>query len=336
MTGTDDREAERTGELITGNDLDGLLRRIDELCAAASWPELLRLRDAARAAYTSGRQLWPAALHAEYRLALEAPADVAAPVAAEASGRFALGPLTEVVASTHTWAELSPHLPAGPTRALVAYERVLRSEDLRGDRSIDTSVFDLPLRLEPWEPAYPLASYEAWRGIFPTPPVPALRPTRLPAEPPPPVADPATTDALAEVTHVWVSESNGRSDAVAVDGDVFDAIAALGVPSARVGRISRAQGLATQGWTAASGGAHGRRRGMAAGRFSAWWVVAALSAMSEDWPLDPRELGEAGAELSWFAWDTEEPSTGWTFRLAVVDAAEGLAWAAMANDQRLG
>jgi hypothetical protein len=29
------------------------------------------------------------------------------------------------------------------------------------------------------------------------------------------------------------------------------------------------------GWTAASGGAFGRRRGAAAGRFGAWWALAA-------------------------------------------------------------
>ena len=35
-------------------------------------------------------------------------------------------------------------------------------------------------------------------------------------------------------------------------------------------------------WTAASGGAHGRRRGMAAGRFSAWWTAAALTGLLDD------------------------------------------------------
>lgn len=325
-----------TARLIDGNDLDGLLQRVNELCSLAAWDELLRLRDAARAApAATGRQLWPAALHAEYRLALEAPAPWAAPMVVESTTRFSVGPLSEVAASTHAWDDMAPHLPAGPARALVAYERVLRGEDLDDDRSIDRSVFDLPLRLERWEPSYPTATYEAWRGIFPTPPVPSLQPVPLTDDPPNPLADPAATDALNDLTRPWVEESNGRSEAVAVQGDVFDAIAALGVPAARVARISPADALGVLAWTAASGGAHGRRRGMAAGRFGAWWAAAALVAMTDDWPVEPDELGEAVAELGWFAWDTDEPPAGWTFRIAAVDPAEGMAWAAMANDQRL-
>lgn len=325
----------RTDELILANDLDGLLRRVDELCSTFAWSELERLADLARTAQGTGRQLWPAALHAEYRLALEAPAEWAGPVVCRSTGRFSVGPLTEVVASTHTWAELQPYLEQGPTRSLVAYERVLRGEDLRADRSIDTSVFDLPLVVQPWEPSYPVAGYEAWRGIFPTPTAPQLQRARLPEEPPPVAADPTATEALADLTRPWVDESNGRSDAVAIQGDVLDAIAALGVPSARVARISPAQALEIMAWTAASGGAHGRRRGMAAGRFNAWWTAAALAAVTDDWPVEPDAMGEAIDELAWFAWDTDEPPTGWRFRIAVVDPAEGMAWAAMANDQRL-
>ena len=47
------------------------------------------------------------------------------------AGRFALGPLSEVAASTHTWAELAPHAPPGPLAAVTAHERVVRGEDLR-------------------------------------------------------------------------------------------------------------------------------------------------------------------------------------------------------------
>ena len=76
-----------------------------------------------------------------------------------------------------------------------------------------------------------------------------------------------------------MTESNGRADAVAVQGDVFDAIAALGVPGARAEPdLRRRPRSAVLAWTAASGGAHGRRRGMAAGRFGAWWAAAALTA----------------------------------------------------------
>jgi hypothetical protein len=326
----------QTRALIDAGDLDGLLRHIDRLCDEEAWDDLADLAHRARAAHERGRQLWPASLHAEYRLALEAPARWAAPVAAEARDRFTIGPLSEVVASTHSWDELDPHLPVGPVRSLVAYERVLRREDLRRARDVDASVFDLPLRLERWEPTYPLATYVAWRGIFPTPATAHLEPVHLPEPTAAAVADPAATEALGELTRPWVTESNGRSDAVAVQGDAFDAIALLGVPSARAARIAPAAALELMAWAAASGGAHGRRRGMAAGRFNAWWAAAALCAMTDDWPLDPKELGEAVDELAWYAWDSDEPPTGWTFRIAAVDPADGMAWAAMANDVRLG
>jgi hypothetical protein len=74
---------------------------------------------------------------------------------------------------------------------------------------------------------------------------------------------------------------------------------------------------------------------MAAGRFNAWWAAAALCAMTEDWPLDPDELGDAVDELAWFTWDTDSPAQGWTFRIAAADPADGMAWAAMADDMRL-
>ena len=86
-------------------DLDGLVRMVDTLCAGTEWSSLLELRNRSRDAVSTGRQLWPAATLAEYRLALWAPADWAARVLDEDSGRFTIGPLTEVVAEHHTWAE---------------------------------------------------------------------------------------------------------------------------------------------------------------------------------------------------------------------------------------
>ena len=85
-------------------------------------------------------------------------------------------------------------------------------------------------------------------------------------------------------------------------------------------------------WAAASGGAHGRRKGMAAGRFAAWWAVAALTDQLDDWPLPPDEIGEALAELRWYRWDAGHPSTGWALRLAVEDPERSMAWAVEAVD----
>ncbi|MGH9119691.1 MAG: hypothetical protein ACRD0A_18005, partial [Acidimicrobiales bacterium] len=109
-------------------------------------------------------------------------------------------------------------------------------------------------------------------------------------------------------------------------------VAALGVPAgaARMAAVTPAQALAFMAWTAASGGAHARRRGMAAGRFDAWWAAAAVAGLGDDWT--PGELGRAVGEQRWFLWDAGEPDTGWWFRLAIDDPADGLAWAVAAAD----
>ncbi|HYE76363.1 MAG TPA: hypothetical protein VEI97_00120, partial [bacterium] len=145
--------------LVEQGDLDELTRLVDRLCGAREWDELLELRESCRAALQRGKQLWPVAAHAEYRLALEAPGPWAGPMLEPGTGRFALGPLTEVAASTHAWEELVPYAPPGPTSAMAANERVLRGEDLRQDARVDVRVLELPLALEPWEPVYPLAEY---------------------------------------------------------------------------------------------------------------------------------------------------------------------------------
>ena len=144
--------------LIARADLDGLVRLIDSRCATRDWEGLLRVRDRSRFALETGRQLWPAATLAEYRLALHAPTEWATRVLDEDGGRFSIGPLTEVVAQKHSWSELSGPLPNGPRRSFVAHERVLRGEtvDLTDG---DGSVLDIPLELQAWEPTYSLPIY---------------------------------------------------------------------------------------------------------------------------------------------------------------------------------
>ena len=124
--------------LVEEGDLDELVRLVDRLCDEREWGGLIELRDRCRWALERGKQLWPAASLAEYRVALEAPGRWAASVVTEGAGRFALGPLPEVAASTHLWEELSPHLASGPFRAITAHECVVRGKDLTGglvDRS---------------------------------------------------------------------------------------------------------------------------------------------------------------------------------------------------------
>lgn len=318
-------------ELVELGDLDELTRLVDRLCQAQDWDGLVELRDRCRAALGRGKQLWAVAAHAEYRAALEAPAPWAAHVIEPGAGRFALGPLTEVAASTHAWAELAPHLAPGPLATLTAHERVVRGEDVSGGRHLDPGVLDLPPCLQPWEPAYRVAEYSADEAHFPAPSLPPLRRVSLPSTTDR-VDDRDSCDALVDVAVAWATESNGRAEAVAVRGDGLAAVAALGPRSARVAEIPAADALAHLAWAGASGGAHGRRRGMAAGRFGAWWALASLGDLVGEWPVPADELGELASHLRWYAWDVGEPSTGWSLHLAAEDPSEQVAWAVSASD----
>ncbi len=318
-------------ELVDRADLDELLRRVDGFCDAGDWAGLLDLRDRARTAfYERGIQLWPAASHAEYRLALQAPGPWAAAVIAPGAGRFALGPLSEVAASTHTWDELATHLPPGaPEAALIAQERVVRGEDLRDDGRVDALLTELPLALQPWEPAYPVAVYQPYTAEFADVPAPPMHEVEVAAAPA--LDDPDATHALVELVTPWTTQSNGRVAAVAVEGDAAGAVGAVaGIGDrARLAEVDAAHALAVLAWAGASGGAHGRRRGMAQGRFTAWWTAAALAGALDDWP---DEVADALTELRWYRWDRLEPSSGWALRLAAEHPEDGRAWAVEATD----
>lgn len=83
-------------------------------------------------------------------------------------------------------------------------------------------------------------------------------------------------------------------------------------------------------WAAASGGAHGRRRGAALGRSLAWYTVALLGDV--DWPARPDAVHHALDGLAWFYWDEGASEEGWVLRLAVEDSANGWAAAIAATD----
>lgn len=322
---------DRLDELIHRGDLDELVRMIDDRCGARDWPRLLRVRDRARAAVETGRQLWPAATLAEYRLALLASPEFVAAVLDETdglSGRFTIGPLTEVAAQQHTWDELRPWLELGPRAAFVAHERVLRGEQVEAPTL--PPVLDLPLELAPWEPDYALATYSDAGAEFPMPELPDrwhdVDP--VPAE----MLDDDVDLSVRQLVEPWLTGSNGHADVTCVEGDVAHALGALGLRRARVVELDAATALAWLAWAGASGGAHGRRRGAAAGRFGAWWTLATLGDLADDWPVPPDELGALAAELRWYRWDAYEPAMGWQLQLAVEDPDERVAWAILARD----
>ncbi|MFP5319030.1 MAG: hypothetical protein ACLGI2_12155 [Acidimicrobiia bacterium] len=319
------------GELVDRGDLDELLRRVDDYVDDGQWQALLDLRDRCRAAFERGRQLWPAASHAEYRLALQAPGRWAAAVVTPGAGRFALGPLSEVAASTHAWDELAPHLAATPEAALVAQERVLKGEDLRDDARVDRALVELPLALRGDEPAYPPALYKPYTAEFADVAPPATWETVDVVAADGVSGEGEAERALADLVGAWTTQSNGEAAVRAVEGDAAAALGAIGVEgTVRLAAVELPEALAVMAWAGASGGAHGRRRGMAQGRFGAWWAAGALAGALDDWP----DVLEEAAELRWYRWERHQPAGGWSLRIAVERPADGRAFAVEATDRR--
>jgi hypothetical protein len=326
---------ERLDALIHAVDLDGLVRMIDDRCSDRDWQGVLRLRDrCAAATRETGRQLWPAATLAEYRLALLAPSEWAATVLDGESGRFTIGPLSEVAAVHHTWAELAPHLPAAPVALFVAHERAIRGEVIDPASLVALPpVLDIPTNLRPWEPAYPVSTYADTGATHPEPASSgSLASVTIPTGRVDVVEDDTTELAVRQLLDAWTATSTGRAEVVCVEGDHTQALAALGVRSARLAEIAADEAIAGIAWAGASGGAHGRRRGMAIGRFSAWWLLGALGDLHDVWPPSDDDVLELLDELHWFRWDAPAPAGGWRLQLVVENPAEGVAWAINATD----
>lgn len=315
--------SQRAIDAIAASDTDELLRVVDGLCENSRWDELVELRMRCREAVGRGKQLWGVEEHIRYRLALEAPGPWAGQAVSEGVARFTPGPLPEVAASTKAWAELEPHLDVGPWRGVTAAERVVR-----GERDIGP-VPDLPDSLADWEPEYPVANYKSDKVEAPSPPPPEVDVVGLPGTAVG-VEDPQSEGALFDLVQPWVTESNGRCETSAVEGSALHAIRALGLTRARVGRLDTGEALRWMMWAASSGGAHGRRRGAAAGRYGVWWALATLADL--DWPPDADELGQALEGFGFYWFDDGSPGTGWQLRLAIEDERSGLAWAVAAVD----
>jgi len=316
-------------ELIESSDLNGLLRHVEGLVSGRDWPGMVDMRDRCLEAVERGKQLWGVAQFVEYRLALDADAAFAGRVVREGAGRFTLGPLWEVAASTHTWEQLAPHVLDARLRTLVAAERVIRGDEVPAGET-DPTVLDLPLQLQPWEPSYPVAAYRGDKADFPDELPPELAWVELP-ERLPPLEGAEGVDVLLGLVQSWVEQSNGRAEAVAVEGSAAHAIRALGPHRARLGEVPFSRALSAMAWTAASGGAYGRRRGTPVGRSLAWWALAALLGLDDGDPT-PDELGEEGAGIGWYLWDPGDRIGGWGFHLAVEDPVDGLAFAISAVD----
>ena len=314
--------------LITSLDLDGLVRLVDGCCASKDWDELLRIRDKCKLANDSGRQMWPITTLANFRLALHAPAEFAVHGLDERNPAFLFGPLSEVIAQNHSWSDLAPFLGDDPVSDSIAHERAIRGDDVPTAGSF--AAFDIPRRLQPWEPEYATPIYND-TGIQHAPPVRPTHHHNLSANSSCAVVnDQQITSALRAVVEPWVTASNGRIEIIGAEGPASNALAALGVSSARVTELEPSHALELLAWAGASGGAYGRRRGLASGRYSAWWALAAIAGF--EWPADPEELGAALGEIRWYQWDAHEPDTGWHLRIIAEDPTDNVSWVLNAVD----
>jgi hypothetical protein len=316
--------------LIETSDLDGLVKAIGRMVAAGDWEGIDELILRCDEAVERGKQVWGAREYAEYRIALDAPADRAARVLHIGAGRFAPGPLWEVAASTHTWGELGGHIESTTIAVSVYQERALRGERIPEKDQL-SGIAEVPLYPESWEPSYLVATYRPDGVDVPGPELGDLAWVDL-GEPVKPVDELEACDALLDVVRPWLDESSGRGEAVAVEGGAHHAIRALGPHRVRVAPVALETAVQLMAWAGASGGAHGRRRGTPGGRAAAWWALASVLGLYEDWPVDGGELGEAAATLRWFAWDPGDQAGGWAYHLAVEDPEIGVAWAVSAVD----
>lgn len=339
----------RLRELLGRGDLDELVREIDRMAVRGDWDDVLWLRErCGLAAERLGKQLWGAAQYAAYRVALEAPGPLAASVVEPGAARFALGPLTEVVAQDHTWAELADHLPHRVSAAMVAQERVIRGEDLRGDERARPAELDLPLVLQPWEGSYPLPEYRESEllegGPDPLDADPAAAVggssdegagSRDPRDGPPRRLV-RLESALEDLAGPWASESTGEVRVATVEGDAAAAVAALVPGQVRMRPLTVPQAMARMAWAAASGGRLGRRRGLAAGRSAAWWAAHQVAGLR--FPAAPAMLGEELRLRRWYWFEAavsgdDASGAGWSLRLAVDDPRDGWAAAVRAHDE---
>ena len=323
--------ADAIGAAIASNDLDALNRLVDEFSSQRAWESLLQLRDRARAAFERGYQLWPAAAHAAYRIALDAPGEFAALVLDDQGGAFAFGPLPEVVAATHDYEEIAPYAIKNPALTHFAYECVVRGEDLRTERIEHGEMYSVPLWLGAWEPDYLLAEYHRDRADFADPDPIVGRPANLS------VADRVqridaecdeTLVALRDVALAWQRSSEAVVRVVAVEGAAIDAVSVLAQSDGvRIASLSGAEAVQRVAWAGSHSGPHGRRRGAAAGRDVALHAAALMVGFDARDDIDIEELGGAVSEVNWLWWQGPDVSTGWSLRLAVEDRSDGIAFA---------
>ena len=102
----------------------------------------------------------------------------------------------------------------------MAYERVVRGENLVDQLPDVVADFGLPLELQPWEPDYALVKYGAHKvehfeslGLFDY-----LETVKVAQSGDVDFIDDPAIEALAALTREWTSNSNGNAEVVGVNG----------------------------------------------------------------------------------------------------------------------
>ena len=320
-------------QLIQRADLDGLVRHVDDTCAARDWDHLVEIRNEARAAVNTGRQLWPIATLANFRLALWAPAHFAVRALEDTARTFMPGPVSEILAVHHSWQELEPFLEPSHDRGVFAYERALRGDIITAD---EPEILDIPIAPQPWEPTYLYATYNDdgvieqfptnshWDEVIVIEGQEAI-----------PLDESDTVDAFRHMMNPWTAQSNGEADLVLVEGSSAQALGALGYVGiqSEVSPISCEQAWQALTWAGSTGGAHGKRRGTGTARSDVWWLFAQIAGLAGDWPCDPHECGQIALGCEYYVFRNDKtPTQGWGLHLVIVDPDEGLSVALRAHD----
>ena len=319
--------------LIQHADLDALVRYVDDTCSSRDWAHLITIRNEARNAVHTGRQLWPIATLANFRLALWAPAEYAARALDDTARTFMPGPVPEIMAVHHSWDDMVTHLEHGHDRGIFAYERALRGDTIASD---EPEILDIPIAVQPWEPHYVTATYNVVGIVETFPHLSSASDAGLHrgcvVEP---LDDTDTTDAMRHMLNAWTAQSNGTAHVVVVEGDLDAALGGLGFThhDSSVQSLTHDDAWQLLGWAASTGAAHGKRRGAATGRSDAWWMFAQFAGIGEPWPPHSSELGDIARTCRYYTFTNDKtPTTGWGFHLIVVDPEEGRSLAVSAHD----
>jgi hypothetical protein len=138
--------------------------------------------------------------------------------------------------------------------------------------------------------------------------------------------------AVAELVGHWETASSGAVHVATLRGAAPGAVGALVPGSFEQVALRLDEALARLVWAGASAGARGRRRGLAAGRSAAWWLLHQLTGQA--WPADPGALGEAAGTLGWYAYREGGDDPGWSLRLAIESADRSRTLVVDATDRR--